>query len=284
MGSHSNLLSRALVVLALGVVACANRGMYSVGADGATGGAGGTPDGGGGGGKGGAGGGVGGAGGTVCVAASGVGGGSCNSTFNFENCALYGAAVDDRSGTAAFRSIANVRNPTSCVQGAMEISAVFGPLFLPDGAVNADIIDSVSIPFSGDLRNKVVTLQVMATPMTTSMTTFYFYPLTSKGAVESTNSLKTSPIPPSWITKSYTFPADTDGALGLANVTNLLIQARSTDSYVGKIYLDEVDIMAAPPDGGSTDGPGADAGSADAPRDAAAADAPADAPRDAAGN
>ena len=112
--------------------------------------------------------GTGGAGGTTCVPGSGTDAGSCNTTFNFENCALYETSIDSDMAQLAFKSIANVRSPTVCGQGAMELSASFSTAAPPDGSSNKGIYGSVTIPFMGDLRGKTVTIHVMAVPGTSA--------------------------------------------------------------------------------------------------------------------
>jgi hypothetical protein len=235
-----------------------------------TGGNGGGGTGGGSGGRGGSGGG----GGTTCVPGSGTDAGSCNTTFNFENCALYQASIDPDTAQLAFTSIANVRSPVVCGQGAMEISASFSTAVPPDGGSNKGIYGSLSIPYTGDLRGKTVTIHIMAVPATSPMTIFYFYPLTSLNYYPDPSVLRVSPIPSTWVTKSFTF--ETNDSAMLSQTLSFLLQVRSLDGYVGKIYVDEINISSAADggtgDGGSdvpasTDAPGTDATVADGPKD-----------------
>ena len=181
------------------------------------------------------------------------GGVACNSLMNFENCLLYGAVLNDPDQQLGFKSFSAVSAPTFCGSGALQIDVSLsgdkdagpvghGELYIriPGGPI--------------DLRGKTVTVHVMAIPATSNRINFNLIPVTSVSYAP--HSPKLSPIPDQWATASDSFaPADLELADGgVLLVDRFSIQANTGDSYVGKIFIDEIDVTTTPTDGAASDG------------------------------
>jgi hypothetical protein len=241
---------RTAVVLALGLFACANRGMRAPdgGADRTgSGGRAGTTGSGGGSGSGG----IGGAGSGGSNGCTGDGGtdsdaGTCAAFFNFEGaagCALYGATLNDKMYQLAFQSISNSGAQTFCGQGALEITASFS------GTGGTTTKGELFLPFTGsqDLTGKTVTIHVLAVPPPSNLTKLSVIPVTSAGYYPQSIFTITpiTAVAGQWTTKSFTFGTGADA--GAMMVNSFSVQVSSVDGYVGQIYIDEIDIKAAPP-------------------------------------
>jgi hypothetical protein len=237
-------------VLALGLLACANRGMRapSDGSSGSTGGIGGKVDGAldmamdlGGGDR--ASGGAGGGGSSGCVVADGgADAGACNARFNFENCALYGATLNTSSQTG-FKSFVNAPPPPTgaCGEGALQVACDFTS---DAAAAQGEVIISIG---SQNLSGKTLTVRVMMNPATSNITGFFIIPVSPTGGYYPYQ-LVVKPVPNQWTTRSVTFgPVDA----GFMMVDKLSIQVNSSDDYVGTLWVDEIDISTPPPDAGT---------------------------------
>jgi hypothetical protein len=282
MKNDLRLPLRMAGLLALGLLACANRGMHTVPVDAlpgtggspgdaGTGGAGATDgstlDGRGtDGGSGGADGGTGGAGGGLdtCGADAGTGAdaavdaadaGTCNALFNFESpagCALYGASVnntrEDDGGVdpnlAAFDSVSHSSN-AFCGSGSLAIAANF---------TAAKLGGEILIPVPQAQQNftgKTLTLWVKASPGGTSNTRFEVFVVSRAGNAGYVPTFTAvHPFPSVWTKETFTFPAsgadagaDAAAAPDVSQVFEISIQGHgATDIYAGTIYVDEIDI------------------------------------------
>jgi hypothetical protein len=251
------LLMRAptavLLLSAIGSLACANRGMHAPdGGPGAAGAAGSAGRGGQGGtsargGSGGTGGGptgvagTGGRGGTVGTGGSascsipadaGASGGACGAMFNFET-DTEGAIIN--SGSSAFKSLAKSSAFTFCGSGALAITSQFS------GMSGGTIKGEVLLPLAGapiDVTGKTITVHVASDPGCSSDLNLSLVLNTQSGPMYFASTFPIRQVTNSWKTASVTVAADG----GATTALNLSLQAFSTASYQGTIYIDEIDV------------------------------------------
>jgi hypothetical protein len=239
------ILNRALTAIplfAIGLLACANRGMHAPGDGGAAGtvaagGRGGAAPGGTGGGPTGtAGMGGTGNGGNCNVAAdAGAGGGAsgaCGAMFNFE-AGLQGATINGPS--TGFKSVAQSGSFTFCGSGALAITAMFS------GATGMGVKGEVVLNLPGaplDLTNKTITVHVAADPGCSSDLYLAVVLNTQAGPIYFSPPFQVRPITNVWKTATATVQADA----GSTSALYLSLQAFSSTGYQGTIYVDEIDI------------------------------------------
>jgi len=236
------------VLCALG---CANRGMEAP----HDGGAGTTATGGAGGGAGVAGGkaGSGGKGGSGGVGGRGGTGGTmkdagcslltdalvdhstttCNAMFNFES-GTEGATIP-ASTQGAFTGVTKSGAPTYCGTGALAIAASFS------GSSGLSVKGEVDLPLgtdggARDLDGRAITVHVSANPACDASLKMNIVVIGALGAQQFP--LRNVPLTANWTTASATLSADA----GAASAIKIALEVTNVASYVGTIYVDEVDI------------------------------------------
>lgn len=236
---------------------CANRGMEAPHDGGAgttaTGGAGGKAGGGGGGaggkvgsgGRGGTGGkgGVGGGGGGMAIKDAGCSlltdalvdhsTTTCNALFNFET-GTEGATIPG-STQAAFTGVTKTTTPTYCGTGALAIAASFS------GMSGLSVKGEVDLPLgtdggARDLDGKAITVHVSANPACDPSLKMNIVVIGASGAQQFP--LRNVPLTANWTTASATLSADA----GAGSAIKIALEVTNVASYVGTIYVDEVDI------------------------------------------
>jgi hypothetical protein len=257
-------ITAILLLAAVGLLGCANRGMHAPDAGpggggnagtagrggqsgttgrGGTGGA--APGGTGGGPTGTAGiGGTGGAtgtsgtsgtsGGSCSVAATdgGATGGACGAMFNFET-DIQGATIN--TGSSAFQSVAKSSAFTYCGSGALAITAMFS------GTSGVTTKGEVLINLPGapvDLTGKTITVHVASDPGCSTDLNLSLVLNTQAGPVYFTPAFPIRPVTNMWKTGTATVTAVAGSTAALA----LSLQAFSSTGYQGTIYVDEIDI------------------------------------------
>jgi hypothetical protein len=202
--------------------------------------------------------------------------GSCNSTFNFENCATYGAAVSVDMFSqmpekfAAFTSVFH-SDVALCGQGALGVAVEFSPT-KTGGEVRIPVAPRGAVK---DYSGQTITVSVKADKAGTQ-SKFYVLMLSTTGYVDFTAPTASPPFgsfpfQTDWMTRTTTL-STTD--LRLSQITDIVLQATGPPdggTYTGTIYVDEIDIRKLPGDGGG-DGASPDGGAPDV-RDAGAGDA-----------
>jgi hypothetical protein len=193
------------------------------------------------------GGGAGGGGGAAPDAMSGDGpqdqSNNCTALFNFENGALYGAAINN--SYQAFTSVTNSPAAAFCGSGGMEIDATFM------GSTGKSVGGEVDIAFSQtqDLSGKTLTINVRAEPPG-AVSFFVILITTTSSGYQTVPAFPISLNKDQWYTVSYTFPSVGGGG---------------TPSDGGGTSSDGGGSDARASDGGAADGGGgSDARPADA--------------------
>jgi hypothetical protein len=214
--------------------------------------------------------------GSGCVAGDGgPDAASCPATFNFENCALYGAYLNDATNQSGFTSFGLTSSQTACGMGALQIEVDVAKVSTDAGTTSRG---EMYLPLGGiDLSGKTLTIRVKAVPAgsTIRLNIIPVLPLSYGGTT-----LGVSPIPADWTTRSVTFDSVDSGVTVVDRLSIYLTNISTTDRYVGTLYLDEIDISTPPVDGGTGDGAVPDGGASDLRQDSGASDAPAGDVRD----
>jgi hypothetical protein len=187
------------------------------------------------------------AGGGPCAADAGMDAASCTATFSFESCSTYGLNLNEEMFQEGIQSFSVVSAPAFCGGGALRLDINL----MGQKDAGAQGHGEIFLPLGGrDLSGKILTVHVMADPATTISTRFNVIAVTPTGY--SGASISLSPIPAQWTTRAISMDSfNTDVTM----IDRLSIQVNNiTDNYAGTVYIDEIDITTAPPDGGSDAG------------------------------
>lgn len=181
--------------------------------------------------------GSGGSGGMVATGSGGTGGIPlipCNTRFNFENGATYGAKLGT-DGSMAFKAVGTGLH-TACGLGALQITAAF------TGTMGATAKGTVVIdlPAPENMAGKTISLKASVDPVAKPPLTGPSLTLslvTPMGFVDLLPSIRN--IPGGYTsTMSYPIPSNA----GIMSVSSIVIVGTDVEGYVGKLYVDELDV------------------------------------------
>ena len=224
------LLFAAVLPMASALVGCANRGMKPPTRDGGPTGSAGTGGRGGGGGSGGMGGMDAGCPGPP----ANVDAGACTAKFGFDT-GSQGATIPT-TGQAAFTAVTTGSTQTFCGPGALAITASFSGM---SGNTTKGVVE-IPVPTADmDFTGKTVTVHYMAVPGCSPDLGVAIALQTDVGDKIILPTFR--PVTSMWKTSSVTLTGDA-GVVGMDTVRGISIQAFSSSSYQGTIYVDEISV------------------------------------------
>ena len=158
---------------------------------------------------------------------------TCNALFNFES-GTEGATIPTSTQTA-FTGVTKTSTPTYCGGGALAIAASFS------GSSGLSVKGEVDLPLgtdggARDLDGRVITVHVSANPACDATLKMNIVVIDSSGAQQFP--LRNVPLTANWTTASATLSADA----GANSAIKIALEVTNVASYVGTIYVDEIDI------------------------------------------
>jgi len=193
---------------------------------------------------------------------------ACPAFMNFEGCTLYGAMLSDSSSQLGFTGFA-ATSTAFCGGGALEVDVNLMPT-----DAQATHVGEINLQIAGpplDLGGKTIVFHAMAVPPSGNMTGIYVTAVGSRGYAPT--SAKVTPTRSDWASGSTSYEV---GEIKVVDVFKISVEVLSNVPYMGKVYVDEIDIIDTPADGGAdadSRPPDARDGGTDTPVDAR--DAPA---------
>ncbi|HET6281342.1 MAG TPA: hypothetical protein VFH73_10255 [Polyangia bacterium] len=154
----------------------------------------------------------------------------CNTRFNFENGMTYGAKLGPATMMEAFKAVVAGTEHTQCGFGSLQLMTQFS------GTTGNTIkgIVVIDLPMTENLAGKTLTIGVAtelpATPSPTVSVSF----VTATGFVDLPPVIKN--IPATFLSTTHPIPATATA------VSAIYIVATDSNSYTGKLYIDEIDI------------------------------------------
>ena len=158
---------------------------------------------------------------------------TCNALFNFES-GTEGATIPG-STQGAFTGVTKSGAQTYCGTGALAIAAGFS------GMSGLSVRGEVDLPLGTDggvrdLDGRAITVHVSANPACDPSLKMNIVVIGASGAQQFP--LRNVPLTANWATASATLSADA----GAASAIKIALEVTNTASYVGTIYVDEIDI------------------------------------------